>query len=72
MDLCQPRHPRQNFDPRLLFDPLQNFMDPRYPPHPRTHELMHPRYSIHAHYLADLIGKECIKLHLNVLQENVL
>ena len=43
-DPCQnfmdPRHPRQNSDPRHprhFFDPYQNFMGPRHPRHPWIH-----------------------------------
>ena len=52
-----PRRPRQNFDPRylrLLFDPRQNFMDPRFPrhlrqffdPHQNFTDASHPRQSL--------------------------
>ena len=43
-----PRHPRQNFDPRhrrLLFDTRQNVMEPRYPSYPRQFfDPRHPRH----------------------------
>ena len=58
--------PTPKFRPTLFVWPTPKFYGPTLPTpptNPRTHELIHPRYSLHAHYLAHLIGKECIKVH---------
>ena len=55
-----PRYPRQNFvdprDSREQRHPRQNFMDPRYPSHPRTHASTLPTNPRYPRYLADSLS----------------
>ena len=72
MSFFNPRHLRQNLDPRYSRQnfvdprdsreqrhPRQNFMDPRYPSHPRTHASTLPTLPTnprYQRYLADSLS----------------